>query len=136
MSEQDVNHRIKLVIKNENLTIKSFSDKIGVAVGSINNMFSRGTKPSYDLIQKIKTAFPKYSSDWLLMGIGSMLNDYEAQKKQLEHIIANPIDLDVSGESYNTNPSLTALIKVGDRYYSANTLEELKDIVTQIERTK
>ncbi|MFT3994781.1 MAG: helix-turn-helix transcriptional regulator [Dysgonomonas sp.] len=134
MSEQDVNHRIKLVIKNENLTIKSFSDKIGVAVGSINNMFSRGTKPSYDLIQKIKTAFPQYSSDWLLMGIGSMLYDYETQKKQLADIIANPIDIDFTGESYKTNPSLTALIKIGDKFYSANRLSELEDIVKEIKK--
>jgi hypothetical protein len=71
--EHTVNDRIRYICKNKNLTIKKISSILDIGVGTLSNMFSRGTNPSYELIVKISHAFPDVSLDWLITGSGQML---------------------------------------------------------------
>lgn len=71
--ETGVKERIKSIMSFENLSGKAFSEKINVPRPTIVNMFNKDTKPSYDFIKSIAVAFPTYSLDWLIIGIGPML---------------------------------------------------------------
>jgi len=73
--ETTINERLRILYKKEHLTLKLFGEKIGVAQGTLNNMFSRGTNPSFDILYKIAVAFPNYSLNWLVSGNGDMLID-------------------------------------------------------------
>lgn len=80
--EDTINERIRLLYKNENLTLKMFGTKLGVAQGTLNNMFSRHTSPSFDIIYKIAKTFPHYSLVWLITGCGNMLVDTTPVNKE------------------------------------------------------
>ena len=74
-----INERIKRLIKNENLTYSGFVEKIGISESSLKSMFNRGTAPSYDTLEKIASAYRRYSLLWLLTGEGEMLSGANVQ---------------------------------------------------------
>jgi len=70
--ENTILQRFRLYIKIKEYTIKSYSEEIDSPEGTINNMFSRGTNPSTELLVKILKHNPKFSLSWLLVGVGEM----------------------------------------------------------------
>ena len=67
----EINHRIKRIIENEGLSIRKFSDKVGISHSLVANSTTIGS----DKLNKILFAFPKYNPIWLLMGKGDMIID-------------------------------------------------------------
>lgn len=128
-----ISDRIALFAKYKNMSIRSLEQTIGASNGLISKAISKTTDISSQWVTKILIAYPEINSTWLLTGEGEMINNIEVQRKLLQKAMSEPMDLDFFGLN---KKKLTALIKVGDKYYSANTLDELKDIVTQIEKTK
>ena len=53
----------------------SFADCINVNRSSVTHIFTGRNQPSLDVAKKILKAFPEISSDWLIMGTGTMLRD-------------------------------------------------------------
>ena len=70
--ETNVNQRILKIKKNEKLTNETLSQRANVSVETIKSMFSKKTNPNIDTIQKIYSAFPHYSLEWIICGIGEM----------------------------------------------------------------
>lgn len=66
------NYRIINLLKSEQMTARQMAQLIGVQPSTLSNIVSMRNRPSLDLLQKIKTAFPALSSDWLFMGKGPM----------------------------------------------------------------
>jgi transcriptional regulator with XRE-family HTH domain len=107
--------RIHRLIGSENLTPTKFADIIGVQRSAISHILSGRNKPSFDLIQKILTKFPRVSSEWLLMGRGEMYKTlvqqrlFDVEQKPNESkteakqpiIQDNTINLPLSKESEN-----------------------------------
>ena len=71
--QNPVIERIRQIKKSENLTNKTFSDRLNLSEETIKSMFSKKTSPNVETILKIKSAFPLYSLDWVLAGLGEML---------------------------------------------------------------
>lgn len=57
---------------------------IGFAQGTLSNMFSRGTNPSYEMILKISEKFPNYSMDWLITGEGEIYKNNIAKGNNID----------------------------------------------------
>jgi len=72
--------RIQRLISTENLTPTKFADVIGVQRSAISHILSGRNKPSFDLIQKILTKFPRLNADWLMMGRGEMYKSIVQQR--------------------------------------------------------
>lgn len=51
----------------------AFADKININRSSLTHIFSGRNQPSLDVAKKILTAFPEISTEWLIMGMGDML---------------------------------------------------------------
>ena len=51
----------------------AFADKININRSSLTHIFSGRNQPSLDVAKKILTAFPEISTEWLIMGMGEML---------------------------------------------------------------
>jgi len=64
----NITERLQYIMKLNNLSASAFADKIEVQRSSISHILSGRNKPSLEFIQKVLTAFPKVSSDWLLTG--------------------------------------------------------------------
>jgi transcriptional regulator with XRE-family HTH domain len=64
--------RIIKFLTHENLTGTRFADEIGVQRSSVSHILSGRNNPSFEFIQKILSRYKNLSSEWLIMGIGSM----------------------------------------------------------------
>lgn len=64
--------RLAKIIESENLTAKQFAEEIGVSAGTISNILGGRNKPSVEIYVRILNRFRTISSDWLMLGTGSM----------------------------------------------------------------
>jgi len=68
----DERERLAKIIESENLTAKQFAEEIGVSAGTISNILGGRNKPSVEIYVRILNRFRTISSDWLMLGAGSM----------------------------------------------------------------
>lgn len=68
----DERERLAKIIESENLTAKQFAEEIGVSAGTISNILGGRNKPSVEIYVRILNRFRTISSDWLMLGTGSM----------------------------------------------------------------
>ncbi len=72
----NINDRIIKLLRHYGVTVTSFSKEIGLPQSNLANVIAgRRSKPSIDLIAKIKQHRPDISLDWLILGQGDMLID-------------------------------------------------------------
>ena len=84
----NINERIAYLIENKaNNNKKKFAEMIGFAPQVVSNIVSgRKSKPSFDVLNAIKTSFDDVFSDWLLTGEGEMLkNEIKIPNKKTEN---------------------------------------------------
>ena len=67
--------RIKQVMEYKQLSPAQFAEIIEINRSNLTHIFSGRNQPSLDLARKILTAFPDISTEWLIMGVGDMLNE-------------------------------------------------------------
>ena len=89
--------RIIKFLTHENLTGTRFADEIGVQRSSVSHILSGRNNPSFEFIQKILSRYKNVSSDWLIMGIGSMYKKPE----QMDLFATQPL-------SINKQPAIPA----------------------------
>ncbi len=64
--------RLEQVIEHEQMTAKQFAAEVGIQAGTISNILSGRNNPSLDVMQRVLNRFRTLSSDWLILGVGSM----------------------------------------------------------------
>ncbi len=67
--------RIKQIVAYKQMSPTAFADTIDINRSSLTHIFSGRNQPSLDVAKKILTAFPDISTEWLIMGIGNMLQN-------------------------------------------------------------
>tara|TARA_R100000541_G_scaffold20886_1_gene30672 strand:+ start:136 stop:648 length:513 start_codon:yes stop_codon:yes gene_type:complete len=68
--------RIKKILQDKNLSVLDFCKFIGLnSPGTIHKLIQDNRKPSTKTIDRILTAFPEYTKDWLLYGIEAKKGD-------------------------------------------------------------
>jgi len=76
-------NRIAEIIEKEKLTSLKFANLIGVVPAAVSHILSGRNNPSMDVVQKILNTFRTISSDWLILGVGSMYRETgETTKRQ------------------------------------------------------
>lgn len=111
-----IKEKIIEIAKIKGISSEELAINVGMSYSSFKGS-AKYTPINSDAIANLLTLFPDINVAWLFTGEGNMFKEIPVSKNN----------------NITFNPDLTALIKVGDKYYSANTLDELKDIVTQIE---
>ncbi|MFZ4799428.1 MAG: helix-turn-helix domain-containing protein [Bacteroidia bacterium] len=74
-----VNERIKELIKHFEINDRQFALKTGIPNTTLSTYLKRGTDPGSNSISLILKAFPNVSAQWLLLGVGEMINENEVQ---------------------------------------------------------
>lgn len=69
--------RIKQVMDYKGLTPAVFAETIGINRSNLTHLFSGRNQPSLDLAKKILVAFPDIRTEWLIMGMGNMLQNVD-----------------------------------------------------------
>ena len=72
----EISERIKKIIDSEGLTASEFAEMIGIQRSNVSHILNgrdgKPSNPSFEVLQKILATFPKYNSDWLVMGRGEI----------------------------------------------------------------
>lgn len=76
-----IQDRIAQLISALGLNVNSFANRIGAKQPAIQGIVAtRGSQPSWATLEKILTALPDVSAEWLTRGIEPMFLDEEMQK--------------------------------------------------------
>lgn len=59
-------------MEDQHLTQQSFADFIQVSPASLSSIFNERTRPTLQIVEKIKNKIPNINTDWLMFGSGSM----------------------------------------------------------------
>lgn len=115
-----VNERIAQIIsKFEYKSKRAFSEKIGVAQTSLNDVL-RGAEPKFSTLYKILEAEPLVSAEWLLRGEGPMLKSETGK-----------INIDLISEQIESSSLVKVLVRSLESYQKheddlLNAIENLK----------
>lgn len=67
--------RIKKVMESQRMTQQEFADFIHISPASLSSIFTGRTRPTLAIVEAVKNALPKISTDWLMFGTGAMWID-------------------------------------------------------------
>ncbi len=123
METTTINARIKQIISLKQLTISSFSRKIGLVNGvTISKIINQNRKPSSKTIGRIINAFSEINYDWLVNGKGEML---KSSKEATVNV--NEDDLTVTSKQL-TNFIKTDVIDFVNKQIGKNQVDFLNSI--------
>tara|TARA_R100001463_G_scaffold39898_2_gene85177 strand:+ start:1623 stop:2321 length:699 start_codon:yes stop_codon:yes gene_type:complete len=140
-----INARIKQIISLKQLTISSFSRKIGLVNGvTISKIINQNRKPSSKTIGRIINAFSEINYDWLVNGEGEMLksskeasvnvneDDLTVTSKQLINFIRTDV-IDFVNKQIGKNQVdfLNQIEKVGEKMNN-KFLPNIQNIQTEL----
>lgn len=67
--------RIRQLLEHYSVSPAEFAAKLGVQRSAVSHILSGRNNPGLEFLQKILTAFPQVSADWLLLGTGELVRN-------------------------------------------------------------
>jgi transcriptional regulator with XRE-family HTH domain len=118
----DILDRIQYLMKLNNLSASAFADKIDIQRSSMSHLLSGRNKPSLDFVNKVLTAYPKISADWLLYG-----------KKEIDNTVIKSDSKIAEQSKQETQNTITPTLPENNGkqvkkiviFYTDNTFEEI-----------
>jgi len=86
MDEKD---RIEKIMLKEEMNSAVFAAEIGIQGSTLSHILNGRNNPSLDVLKKILNRFRTVSSDWLILGVGSM---YRAEKQSQTPTLFDVLD--------------------------------------------
>lgn len=84
-----MNERLRQFLTMEDLTPARFAEIMGIQRSGISHLLAGRNKPSFEFIQKMMTAFPDLSSEWLILGKGK---PYKTSDKSAPDVTDLPLE--------------------------------------------
>lgn len=107
----DLNHKIKQILLEKNLSPSQFADDIGVQRSSISHILAGRNRPSLDIIKKIVNTYTDIEIEWLLD------IDHTGQQQELTGIAIQPQKREYT--SYNNAERVNAYSRDLGRFQRA-----------------
>lgn len=76
--EITIYQRVKCVLENKSISVNALSKKINVAQATLNPKLKVDRSLAANIVEKILTAFPDVSDEWLMRGVGAMYSSQDA----------------------------------------------------------
>lgn len=70
--EVTIYQRVKLVLEDKSISVNALSKQINVAQATLNPQLRGDRTLAANIVEKILTAFPDVSAEWLMRGVGTM----------------------------------------------------------------
>lgn len=127
--------RIQFIMSQYNLTATLFATKIGIQRSALSHIMSGRNKPSLDFILKVKKGFPEISTDWLLLGIGNMVEKPDSKngvepELAFDHAVSSPSEVrSEDPPAYGSTPPLENKIKKKSPSQESNEDSEIEKII-------
>ena len=88
--------RIEKIMLKEEMNSAMFAAEIGIQGSTLSHILNGRNNPSLDVLQKILNRFRTVSSDWLILGIGSM---YRVEKQSQTPTLFDSLDENITRSS-------------------------------------
>lgn len=75
--------RIRQVMESLHLTQQEFAERTQIGAATLSNIFNDRTRPTLNVVELLKKNIPNLSTDWLLLGVGSMYVEQGEQSSPL-----------------------------------------------------
>lgn len=112
-----IGERIKEYMDYANMTAKELANALGMAESSISLIVNAKTAPRVETLHLIAQALK--IEDWQLFTDKILISQEEVEKR-----------------IYPINPDFIALIKSGEKTYSASSIDEVRDVLDKLENKK
>ncbi|MBN1463036.1 MAG: helix-turn-helix transcriptional regulator [Paludibacteraceae bacterium] len=122
--ENNIKNRIQKIMELEQLNPASFAKAIQVNPSAISHILNERNKPSTEIIIKILNTFRLLSSDWLILGIGSMYRN----EKISPATVQPPSLFDTTTDILETT---TELSEVKEPSVSISTIKPIESLPEQ-----
>lgn len=76
--EATIYQRVKLVLEDKSISVNALSKQINVAQATLNPQLRGDRTLAANIVEKILTAFPDVSAEWLMRGVGTMYSNQDA----------------------------------------------------------
>lgn len=76
--EATIYQRVKLILEDKSISVNALSKQINVAQATLNPQLRGDRTLAANIVEKILTAFPDVSAEWLMRGIGNMYSNQNA----------------------------------------------------------
>lgn len=76
--EVTIYQRVKLVLEDKSISVNALSKQINVAQATLNPQLRGDRTLAANIVEKILTAFPDVSAEWLMRGVGTMYSNQDA----------------------------------------------------------
>ena len=97
--------RVKLVLEDKSISVNALSKQINVAQATLNPQLRGDRTLSANIVEKILTAFPDVSAEWLMRGVGTMYSIQDAD--DLSYMVAEtPHSVEPKIEEYHQDDSV------------------------------
>ena len=70
--EANIYQRVKLILENKSVSVNAISKQINVAQATLNPQLRGDRTLAANIVEKILTAFPDVSAEWVMRGVGTM----------------------------------------------------------------
>ena len=95
--EVTIYQRVKLVLEDKSISVNALSKQINVAQATLNPQLRGDRTLAANIVQKILTAFPDVSAEWLMRGEGTMYINQDADDSsyivaETPHRVENKIE--------------------------------------------
>lgn len=70
--------RVKLILEDKSISVNALSKQINVAQATLNPQLRGDRTLAANIVEKILTAFPDVSAEWLMRGVGTMYSNQDA----------------------------------------------------------
>lgn len=97
--------RVKLVLEDKSISVNALSKQINVAQATLNPQLRGDRTLAANIVEKILTAFPDVSAEWLMRGVGTMYSIQDAD--DLSYMVAEiPHRVEPKIEEYHQDDSV------------------------------
>ena len=76
--EATIYQRVKCVLEDKSISVNALSKQINVAQATLNPQLRGDRTLAANIVEKILTAFPDVSAEWLMRGVGTMYSNQDA----------------------------------------------------------
>ncbi|MDD4969698.1 MAG: helix-turn-helix transcriptional regulator [Paludibacter sp.] len=89
----DEKERIEKIMLKEEMNSAIFAAEIGIQGSTLSHILNGRNNPSLDVLKKILNRFRTVSSDWLILGVGSM---YRVEKQSQAPTLFDSLDENIT----------------------------------------
>lgn len=75
--EVTIYQRVKLILEDKSISVNALSKQINVAQATLNPQLRGDRTLAANIVEKILTAFPDVSAEWVMRGVGTMYGNQD-----------------------------------------------------------